>query len=172
MTQSTNPPMAETDRIFLRPLHTADAENFYRLNSDPEVIRYTGDVPFKSREEARQFLENYDQYRLYGYGRWAVIRKSDAAFLGWCGLRYDPRSGETDLGFRFFRACWGQGYATEAALASLRLAFERFQLREVIGRASEQNKASIRVLEKAGMRFRNYDFLHDETAVIYHILYS
>lgn len=161
--------LAETARLILRELTPGDADHFYRLNEDPDVIRYTGDAPFAGPGEARRFLERYDQYRLYGYGRWAVIRKTDSVFLGWCGLRFDPDSGETDLGFRFFKTYWGQGYATEAALISLNLAFERFKLAEVMGRAMESNLASIRVLEKAGMRFRNYDFLHGETALIYHI---
>jgi RimJ/RimL family protein N-acetyltransferase len=161
--------LIETSRLILREITPDDADQFYWLNADPEVIRYTGDAPFAGPEEARRFLESYDQYRLYGYGRWAVIRKADQAFLGWCGLRFDPLGGETDLGFRFFKTHWGHGYATEAALASLNLAFERFQLSEVIGRAMESNRASIRVLEKAGMRFRNIDFLDSQSALIYHI---
>ena len=77
----------ETPRLGLREITTADAEQAYLLNLDPEVIKYTGDEPFSSIEAARAFLEKYDHYKKYGFGRWAVIRKEDRSLLGWCGLK-------------------------------------------------------------------------------------
>lgn len=71
----------ETNRLFLREITPDDAETAYLLNLDPEVIKYTGDEPFTSIEEARKFLENYDHYRKYGFGRWAVINKSTEEFF-------------------------------------------------------------------------------------------
>lgn len=58
-----------TKRLKLRQLTPADAENFYLLNADPEVIRYTGDDAFATIEAAKQFLEGYDHYEKYGFGR-------------------------------------------------------------------------------------------------------
>jgi [ribosomal protein S5]-alanine N-acetyltransferase len=95
--------IAETTRLYLREMTAADAENAYLLNLDPDVIRYTGDDPFESIEAARTFLEQYDHYQKYGFGRWAVIRKTDDAFLGWCGLKYTKDLDEYDLGFRFLK---------------------------------------------------------------------
>lgn len=63
----------ETGRLILRELNTADAENLYRLNQNPEVIKYTGNAAFHSINEAKSFLENYSDYQKHGYGRWAVI---------------------------------------------------------------------------------------------------
>ncbi len=144
--------IAQTSRLYLRDLTPQDAENFYHLNLDPEVIQYTGDAAFNSIEEAKTFLENYDHYEKYGFGRWAVIRLSDKAFLGWCGLKYAPELDEVDLGFRFFKKYWNQGFATEAATLCLELGFKQFRLKRIVGRAMSENLASIRVLAKLGFK--------------------
>lgn len=144
--------IAQTQRLYLRELSPDDAENFYHLNLHPDVMRYTGDVAFQSIVEAKTFLENYDHYEKHGFGRWAVIRLSDSTFLGWCGLKYSPESDEVDLGFRFFKENWNQGYATEAATLCLELGFGKFGLKRIVGRAMSANHASIRVLEKIGFK--------------------
>jgi RimJ/RimL family protein N-acetyltransferase len=143
----------ETERLYLREIGPADAENAYLLNLDREVLRYTGDVPFSSVEAAREFLEGYDHYRKYGFGRWAVIRKADEEFLGWCGLKYTPELDEYDIGFRLFRCYWNKGYASEAAEACLQLGFSKFGMQRIVGRVMTGNLASARVLEKIGLRF-------------------
>jgi RimJ/RimL family protein N-acetyltransferase len=143
----------ETLRLVLRPLTIDDSHNFYNLNNDPEVIQYTGDVPFESEKDALEFLQNYDQFIKYKTGRMAVIKKDDQSFIGWCGIKFDPSSGEYDLGFRFFKKYWNQGFASEAAKASLKYGFETLQIPLILGRAMEQNVASIKVLEKCGMKY-------------------
>ncbi len=144
--------IAETHRLILRELLPKDAEHFYELNNDPDVLKYTGDKAFESVEEANAFLVNYSHSNENGYGRWAVIRKEDHAFLGWCGLRLNEE-GYVDIGFRILKKYWGKGYATEAAQKSIELGFEKFVLREIIGRTANDNHGSFRVLEKIGMTF-------------------
>ena len=158
-----------TSRLYLRRFSSEDSAYFFALNEDPEVMRYTGDVPFTDEAAARAFLDRYDHYQHFGYGRWAVIRQSDEAYLGWCGLKYTPEIGETDLGFRFFRKYWDKGYATESAKACLRLGFEHFNLNQIVGRAYPGNKASHRVLEKIGMQFLEERKEDKEHWVVYHI---
>ena len=144
--------IVETDRLVLRELQISDAADCFQLNSNPEVIKYTGDVAFKSVEEAETFLKNYKAYEKTGYGRWAVIEKSSNKFIGFCGLKLDEEN-LIDIGFRFLQESWGKGYATESSIAAMLYGFENFQMDEIIGRADTQNKASIRVLEKLGMTF-------------------
>lgn len=157
----------ETDRLFLREFRPEDAIHFFNLNSNPNVIRFTGDVAFKNVSDAQFFLENYADYRLHGYGRLAVIEKSTQHFLGWCGLKFHPESSETDLGFRFFEEYWNHGFATECAKACMKFGFEELHLKKIIGRAMKENTASINVLEKMGMSFsKNFDFNGHE-GVIY-----
>ncbi|MCO6490065.1 MAG: GNAT family N-acetyltransferase [Phaeodactylibacter sp.] len=155
----------ETPRLLLREFAEDDAPHFFELNEDPEVVRYTGDPPFASIEEARQFLSDYDQYEKYGYGRWAVLLKAESAgsgpsWIGWCGLKYIPELDETDIGFRFFRRYWGRGYATEAARACLEYGFRELRLKRIVGRVMKENTASVRVLEKIGLEFwKEFDFM-------------
>lgn len=126
----------ETKRLKLRELDLIDAKDFYDLNANPNVIKYTGDSAFKSIDEAKQFLENYQDYKLNGYGRWAVIIKETKQFIGWCGLKLDDK--ETDIGFRFFEEDWKKGYATESAIAYVDYGFEELKLRRIIGRAMKK----------------------------------
>lgn len=160
----------ETKRLYLRELNTNDSENFYKLNLDPNVIKYTGNSAFADIDEANEFLENYQDYKLNSYGRWAVINKENNEFLGWCGLKYDNNLNETDIGFRFFEDKWGNGYATESAKACIDYGFEKLNLKTIIGRAMQENIASIKVLEKIGMQFvREFDFDNQHKGVIYKI---
>ena len=159
--------VAASPRLYLRELTEDDAENFYDLNLDPDVLQYTGDSIFESIDDARFFLHNYTNvYRKTGMGRWAVIRKEDDAFLGWCGLKYSEDTKETDLGFRFFKKYWGHGYATEAAKACVALGFSTLGLSFIIGRAMEANSASVRVLEKAGFTFYQFFDFEGEDGVV------
>ena len=143
--------IGETDRVYLRETSVVDAEFFFDLNNDPEVIKFTGDGAFESVEAARDFLSRYDQFEKYQMGRWAVVSKENEEVLGWCGLKFHPKEDFVDLGFRLFQNQWGKGYATEASKLSLEYGFRTLGLEHVIGRADVRNQASIRVLEKMGM---------------------
>lgn len=160
----------ETERLFLREFLISDAEQLYLLNKDPEVIQFTGDSAFRNVAEAKSFLENYEQYRKFGFGRWAVIDKYSGDFLGWCGLRYDAAVDETDIGFRFFKRYWNKGYATESARAAINMGFDKFRLQTLVGRAMKENTASIKVLEKLGMSFeKEFDFYRGHAGLCYRI---
>jgi len=159
----------ETDRLLLREFILDDAEKFYQLNLNPNVIRYTGNAAFKSIDEAKSFLENYNDYKANGYGRWAVINKKSNEFIGWCGLKYGELENETDIGFRFFEEEWNKGYATESAAACLKYGFEVLKLNRIIGRAMKENKASIKVLEKIGLVYETDCMFENKEAVIYKI---
>lgn len=138
-----------TPRLVLQQFSSGDADGFYRLNLDPEVIRYTGDSSFETVEQARQFIQNYDHYENHGFGRWSVYLKT-GEYLGFCGLRRCSETQEVDIGFRFLRQYWRQGYALEASLAVLKLAFERYRLPKVVARAMEDNLASHGVIRRLG----------------------
>ncbi len=144
-----------TARLTLRHFHTQDAAALFRLNSDPEVMRYTGDRPFVDPSAARHFIAHYDHYERNGFGRWAVLDRRSGEFMGFCGLRRQHEGGPVDLAFRFFRRFWSSGYATEAARASLEMGFEDYGEAEIIGRAVRENLPSISVLQKLGMSYQD-----------------
>ncbi len=154
------PFILETPRLRLREFREDDATELYRLNTDPEVTRYTGDAPFVDVSAARRFIRNYDAYDKDGFGRWALERRSDGTFVGFCGLRRSDQTGEVDLGLRLFREYWSQGYATEAARAALEAGFRQFGLQTIIGRAMRENLPSITILQKLGMKYR--DMVEDD----------
>ena len=91
--------IVETARLLLREFVMDDAENFFRMVSDPEVTRYTGDGG-KTLEEARQGLEQrlFRDYRKYTYGRWAAVDKATGKVIGFAGLKYLEDVDEVDLG--------------------------------------------------------------------------
>jgi len=161
----------ETNRLLLREFEIKDAESFFELNLNPNVIKYTGNSAFKDIDEAKIFLENYSDYQKNGFGRWPVIiiNKSTQKFLGWCGLKYDENLNETDIGFRFFEHFWNKGFATYSAKACINYGFEKLNLKIIIGRAMKENMASIKVLEKIGLQYqRDFNF-DDQVGVIYSI---
>mgnify|MGYP001185905452 CR=1 FL=1 len=157
----------ETDRLLLREFELSDGPLYYELNADPEVLRYTGDVPFSSPEAAVDFLRHYNHYAQYGYGRWTVISRETGELLGWCGLKYLPEVDEVDLGYRFFQKHWRKGYATEAGKASVQYGLEVLGLSFIVGRAMKGNIGSIRVLEKCGMTYWK-DFMFEGHPSVYY----
>ena len=145
----------ETDRLLVRQYVEEDAEAFFRLNTDPEVLRFVPDQALQSVEQARQVLIDHPiaDYRKHGFGRGACILKSTGEQIGFAGLKYLDELGEVDVAYRLLPAYWGQGLATEAARAAVRYGFAELGLPRIIGLVMPENIASARVLEKAGLRY-------------------
>lgn len=146
----------ETERLRLRRFTETDADNLFALNGDPAVMRFlNGGKPLSldviQREILPQFLASYEQRD--GFGVWAVNEKTTGAFLGWCSLRVKEKTGgdEAELGYRLCQAAWGKGYASEGARALIRKGFTELGVRRVVAQTMTVNRASRRVMEKAGM---------------------
>ena len=139
-----------TERLKFREFELGDEQLLFDLNADWEVVKYTGNPPMKDLQEAHQVLNEIiiPQYAA-GLGRWAVHLKDDNTFIGWCGLK--NIDGNSDLGYRFFKKFWGNGYASESARAVLKYGFETIALNRIIAHAALENVASIRVLEKLSL---------------------
>ena len=88
-----------------------------------------------------------------------MINKENEEFIGWCGLRFTEKLNEYDIGYRFFKKYWNQGYATESSKACLNYGVNELKMKKILGRAMKENKASIRVLEKIGLEYeKEFDF--------------
>lgn len=159
----------KTPRLKLRPFVMKDSRDLFDMNSDPEVIKYTGDDPFTSQAAAMSLIRNYDQYTKYKMGRLSVIRKADDQFLGWCGLNYRDQEKIVDLGYRFYQKYWGFGYATEAAKVCIKNGFERLQLTTIYAHVHIKNTTSEKVLEKCGLKFIKNITYHQQPAKLYAI---
>ena len=145
----------ETDRLIIRKITSTYFEDLFNLHSDPVVQQYTGEPTISTFEEVIEGSKErtFRDYEVYGYGRWAVVLKSNNSFTGWAGLKYLPEFDEIDLGYRFLQEYWGMGIATEASIAILKYGFEVLELKRIIAVSMIENKASIRVIEKCGMIF-------------------
>src|SRR5438270_8344805 len=145
----------ETDRLLLRQYVEEDADAFFKLNSDPEVLRFVPDKRLLNVEQARQILIDHPiaDYRKYGFGRGACILKSTGEQIGFAGLKYLEELGEVDVAYRLMPVYWGQGLASEAAIASVRFGSDNLGLKQIIGLVMPENIASVRVLEKTGLRY-------------------
>jgi RimJ/RimL family protein N-acetyltransferase len=142
----------ETDRLGFLKITKEHGAMMYDLNSDPEVMRYTGEKAFKNLEEAILFCDNYNPYDASGMGRYSCFLKGNQDFIGWCGLKRHENN-LVDLGFRLKKSAWGNGYATEAAQYFLAHGFINLKVNLIIGTVARSNHASKKVLEKIGMRF-------------------
>lgn len=150
---------AETPRLILREVVLEDAEGMLALDSDPEVHLFLPDRVIETLEEAKEsILDIRKQYKQFNIGRWAVIEKESGDFIGWAGLKWNtgPENNRMhfhDVGYRLIRKYWRKGYATEAAIASIKYGFNEMSIGELIGVADSRNIASVRVLQKAGMKY-------------------
>lgn len=148
--------VVETERLILRHFHAFDGEAMWRVFGDAEVMRFGPGVRTQQwvREWLRGCMEDY--YRILGFGPWAVVQKSSRSVIGYSGLFYFPDIAgrpEIELGYRLARPFWRHGYATEAAAAVRDYGFSVLCLPRLIALIDPQNTASIRVVEKVGMRY-------------------
>jgi RimJ/RimL family protein N-acetyltransferase len=150
--------VAETARLRLRCWRPADREEFVRHLNTPAVMRWLGGVQDDAAYEAAfDRLEQYD--RDFGHTLWIVERRSDGALLGFCGLKRinspgAPNPGDFEIGWRLREDAWGQGFAKEAAIASLDLAFGRFGAPHVVALTVAGNSDSSGLMERLGMAYR------------------
>jgi len=151
--------MIETDRLVLRNWRPGDGEQFHLHTNRPAVMRWLGGV------KSREFLDEIVASRFVrwqeerGFTFWVVERKEDGAFLGFCGLKIadDPGSpveGEYEIGWRLREDAWGQGYAKEAAAASLDHAFGPVGAERVVALTVVGNRPSLGLMERLGMTRR------------------
>ena len=144
----------QTGRIALRRLTTDDASFIRELVNEPSWIRFIGDRGVRSEEDARAYLVRgpIAMYERHGFGLWMCEEKASGQPLGICGLIKRDTLEDVDIGFAFLPRFWGQGYAHEAAAAVLDYGREVLELDRIVAITSPDNVASIRLLEKLGLR--------------------
>jgi [ribosomal protein S5]-alanine N-acetyltransferase len=155
-------PELETGRLTLQRFEFDDAPYVVELLNQPSFLRNIGDRGVRSADDAHRYLREgpMAMYEKYGFGLWRVSRRSDGVFVGMCGLLKRDILPDVDVGYAFLPDHWGQGYAFEAANATVEYGARAFGLKRIIGVVSDHNVASIRVLEKVGMRFERMYPMH------------
>jgi [ribosomal protein S5]-alanine N-acetyltransferase len=163
-------PQIETSRLWLRPLALTDLDDLASIYSDSEVMKYRVQSEPAYKEQTLLNLESYLlHWRQYGFGRWATIYKASQQFIGHCGLEHVASLNEIELNYLIAREYWGQGLATEAAMALLRYGWETLQLKRLVAISKPENFASRRVMEKIGMLYEKNIQLYGVEWVLYKI---
>jgi len=181
MTLARDTDRIESERLIFRRIEQADFEFFARIHADPIVARYLGNGEPRSNQETQALLERYyETYRNLELGPLAVLRKSDGALIGRCGLsdmalevntaagtlpgvwyqRSQVRSDtnvifEQELGYTFDRDYWGRGYAGEAAARVFEYASSTMRFRRIVSVIHPDNAPSIRIATRCGARQGN-----------------
>jgi RimJ/RimL family protein N-acetyltransferase len=145
--------MLKTERLILRRFTNLDLDSLHKHRSDKDVMKYLGGV--QKIEQVAQRLRAYAEfYDNNGYAMCALIWRKTEEFIGVGGLQASSRvAGETEVGYTIDKKFWGKGIATECTRACLDFGFNKIGLKKVIALTHQANTGSIRVLEKAGMKF-------------------
>ena len=148
---SLMPPL-ETPRLLLRQVKRRDAADYHAYASDPEVARYVLWQAHRSLRETRQVISAIRQRYRYGLpGCYAIILRETGRMIGTIGFEaWHPEQRCMEVGYSLARACWGQGYASEALQALLRQCFDVMQVHRVEAVYDVENPASGSVLAHCG----------------------
>jgi RimJ/RimL family protein N-acetyltransferase len=156
--------MIETVRLVMSAWTEADRDDYLAMTADPEVMADYGG-PFGREVAEARFERQRAAFARDGFGKWTLRRRSDGAYLGYCGVNpihadLPPAPG-LEIGWRMMRAAWGRGYATEAATAALADIFARTDASEVIAFTAPTNTRSLAVMSRLGLaRDPSRDFFY------------
>jgi RimJ/RimL family protein N-acetyltransferase len=159
--------MIETSRLSMRVWREEDVAELLRVTNTPRVMEHFGGV-----QPAETFDAAYARMRQSladdGFCFWILERRQDGAILGICGLKrgtVEPIMDEIEIGWRLREDCWGQGYAREAAEASLAWAWANLACAKIFAITVPGNARSWGLMERLGMRRRrDLDFAHPNFA--------
>lgn len=164
ISESSADVVIETQRLQLRRFAFTDAAFFIRLLNDPDWIRFIGDRDVHTDAQACAYMQKayMAQYERMGFGLYLVQLKADRTPIGMCGLIKREGLDDVDIGFAFLREFRGEGYAHEAAAASIDYARDTLNMKRVVAIATPDNVSSIALLQKIGLRFDSTTRLKDE----------
>lgn len=163
--------MLENKRLKLEPWQEADWLQLKPIAQDPEVVRYISNGQPWPEERIREFAaRQIASYRERGFCFWRLLPKDSSQLIGFCGLQPLAGTPEIEIGWWLARKWWGQGLATEAAREAMRDAFARAGLARIVAIAQPENRASIRIMEKLGMRYER-DAVHREIPVVLYAIH-
>ena len=158
----------ETNRLVLRRLSPDDAEFINELLNQPSFLRYIGDKEVRNSVDAVRYIQTgpLASYERFGFGLYLVELKETGVPIGICGLLKRESLPDVDIGFAFLPNFWSQGYAFESASAVMTYGRDVLGLRRIVAITSPDNDASIRLLEKIGLRFERLIKLSDDQSEV------
>ena len=158
----------QTERLQLRMQTPEDAGALLRILSDAEFRTY---LPMKQPPTLEQVEAGLGRILAHwaerGHGQLILSPKNSREVLGYCGLRFLAETGEVEVYYGIDKPYWGRGLVTEAAKATLRFGFEQAGLERIIALANPENKATQRVMQKAGLRYERQGTYFDMECAVY-----
>jgi ribosomal-protein-alanine N-acetyltransferase len=147
-------PVLRTERLILREWRPEDREPFAALNADPRVMECMPALLPRAQSDALA-RRSEQHFATHGFGPWAVEVPGVAPFIGFVGLSVPAFKAHftpcVEIGWRLAAEYWGHGYATEAALAGARYAFEELDMTQLVSFTTPQNIRSRAVMRRIGM---------------------
>jgi RimJ/RimL family protein N-acetyltransferase len=159
----------ETERLIIRPWRDSDRAD-YLATCNTEAVTANLGGPAKVEEIDASIGRIRKSQAENGFCFWAVERKEDGAFLGYCGFKIardegTPIEGDIEIGWRLREDAWGKGYAVEAARACLDWAWSNLEVDRIVAITVPANRASWSVMERLCMTRRpDLDFAHPSFA--------
>lgn len=173
-TKGKNAIILETERLYLRELNQLDYQALCRTLQDGEAM-YAYEGAFSDAEVQEWLDRQIARYQKWDFGLWAVILKETDELIGQCGLTMQEWKGKEvlEVGYLFERRYWHRGYATEAAKACKKYAFEELDAKEVCSIIRDTNTTSQKVALRNGMKkedrwtkhYKGVDMPHDRYVV-------
>jgi ribosomal-protein-alanine N-acetyltransferase len=145
----------ETERLLFRPLVMTDLDDLYALYSNPLLMRYITGKPRSYEKTQERLLQHMSDFSHYHFGLYATILKSTQQMIGRCGIEpiEGPDGLEGEFAWMFATSYWGLGLATEFGRGMIKYSSTHFPIIRLYAIADELNLASIRVMQKIGMKF-------------------
>lgn len=153
--------MKQIERLILRRYKRDEKPLLAKLLSDPGVMRFVDEGEILSEDQIthlwyRIHEVNYVENKI---GVWAVFTEPDNRYIGHAAIKPRPeKTDEWEIVYYLVKAEWGKGFGTEIAKKIIEFGFNELNLEDIYATVDEKNQASIRVLEKAGMKFSRFEF--------------
>lgn len=164
--------IAETERLIIREVTSADAEFMLALLNSEGWLNFIGDRGVRTVSEAENYLKErvISSYSENGFGMYNVVSKATNEVMGMCGLVNRPTLDDIDIGFGFLPQFFGKGYAYEAATAIMNLAVNDLKIEKIVAITTVDNIRSQKLLEKIGLSIVKQMKIEGDDAALY--LYS
>ena len=166
-------PVLETARLILRPFQPEDLDGQAAALADPVVMRHLGGEVHAREDVWRRILAALGAWAMFGYGYWAVRRRSDGAYLGNLGFSDFKRDmqpsieGLPEIGWLLAAHAQGQGYAAEGVAAALDWADRTLDVPQIVAIIDANNASSIRLAERAGFSVREAAVYRDAPILLF-----
>ncbi len=151
----SDPPVLETERLYLKKISPENAADMYEYSCDPDVVKYLTWSCHSSEKETERYIKLLQKKYTQGvFNDWGLILKDGGKFIGTCGFTsFDLEKNTAEIGYVLAKPFWGMGLAAEAAARVMEFGFDSFGLSGFCAKCMEGNDASMRVMQKLGMSF-------------------